>query len=72
MQNNQTLLGVFMGPLCERPAVHSAVNELFKGAARKRFQVVIYRLFPLSGASKAHEYAETGKPLGRVVMMPST
>jgi NADPH:quinone reductase len=63
---------VFMGPPFERPAVHSGVNELLKGAAEKRFQVIIDRVFPLSDASKAHEYAETAKPLGRVVMMPST
>jgi NADPH:quinone reductase-like Zn-dependent oxidoreductase len=55
-----------------KPAVHSAVNELLKGAAEKRFQVIIDRVFPLSGVSKAHEYAETATPLGRIVMMPST
>ncbi|MGO7564652.1 hypothetical protein [Rhizobium leguminosarum] len=33
-------------------------------------EVVIDRVIPLHEASKAHEYAETAKPLGRVVMVP--
>lgn len=70
MQNNQTLHGVFMGPLFDRPAVYDTVDELLKAAREKRLEVVIDRVFPLSDASAAHEYAETAKPLGRVVMIP--
>lgn len=68
MQNNQTLHGVFMGPLFERPAVHETVNELLRSVAEKRLEVVIDRVFPLQDAALAHAYAETAKPLGRVVM----
>jgi NADPH:quinone reductase-like Zn-dependent oxidoreductase len=71
MQNNQTLHGVFMGPLFERPAVHGTVDELLMATAEKCLDVVIDRVFSLCDASKAHEYAETAKPLGRVVMMTS-
>lgn len=70
MQNNQTLHGVFMGPLFERPAVHRTVDELLEAAAEKRLDVVIDQVFPLREAARAHEYAETAKPLGRVVMTP--
>lgn len=70
MQNNQTLHGVFMGPLFERPAVYRTVSQLLEAVAERRMEVVIDRVFPLSDASKAHEYAETAKPLGRVVMTP--
>lgn len=70
MQNNQTLHGVFMGPLFERPTIHKRVEELLKAAADRRLKVVIDRAFPLQDASKAHDYAETAKPLGRVVMKP--
>ncbi|WEX91032.1 zinc-binding alcohol dehydrogenase family protein [Sinorhizobium garamanticum] len=70
MQNNQTLHGVFMGPLFERPAVYRTVSQLLEAVAEGRMEVVIDRVFPLHEASKAHEYAQTAKPLGRVVMVP--
>ncbi|MBA8881892.1 quinone oxidoreductase family protein [Phyllobacterium myrsinacearum] len=70
MQNNQTLHGVFMGSLFERPAVHKTVDELLIAAAERRLDVMIDRVFPLREASKAHEYAETTKLLGRVVLIP--
>ncbi len=70
MQNNQTLYGVFMGSLFERPAVHRTVDELLEATAEGRLDVVIDRVFSLREASKAHEYAETARPLGRVVMTP--
>jgi NADPH2:quinone reductase len=70
MQSNQTLLGVFMGPLLERSAVRSAVDRIFQKLASKRIQVVIERTFSLSEVETAHQYAETAKPLGRVVMKP--
>lgn len=69
MQNNQTLHGVFMGPLFERPAVHQTIDELLKSVARKRFKVPIDRTFRLRDAALAHDHAETAKPLGRVVML---
>ncbi|EPR23325.1 zinc-binding alcohol dehydrogenase family protein [Agrobacterium radiobacter] len=68
MQNNQTLHGVFMGALFERPAVHETVDALLKAATDRRLEVVIDRTFSLKDAASAHEHAETAKPLGRVVM----
>ncbi|MCD7098850.1 zinc-binding alcohol dehydrogenase family protein [Stenotrophomonas sp. MMGLT7] len=70
MQRNQTLSGVFMGPLFETPAVRSTVDELLQAVADGRIRTIIDRTFPLAEAAAAHTYAETAKPLGRVVMRP--
>lgn len=70
MQSNQTLMGVFMGPLFERPGVRTSVDDILQAVAEGRIRVVIDRVFPLANAAAAHEYAETAKPLGRIVMKP--
>lgn len=70
MQSNQTLMGVFMGSLFERPAVRSSVDDLFQAVATGRIRAVIDRTFPLAAAAAAHEFAETAKPLGRIIMKP--
>ncbi|CAH6029295.1 2-haloacrylate reductase, partial [Citrobacter koseri] len=70
MQSNQTLMGVFMGPLFERPGVRASVDDMLQAVAAGRIRVVIERIFPLANAAAAHEFAETAKPLGRVVMKP--
>ena len=70
MQANQTLLGVFMGPLFERPAVRSTVDDMFQAIAAGRIRTVIERTFPLAEAAAAHDFAETAKSLGRIVMKP--
>lgn len=59
MQSNQTLHGVFMGPLLERPAVHRMVDELLEATAERRLDLVIDQLFPFREAARALEYAET-------------
>jgi NADPH:quinone reductase-like Zn-dependent oxidoreductase len=70
MQANQSLLGVFMGPLLERPAVRTTIDQMLEAAAARRIQVVVERVFPLAEAAAAHAFAESAKPLGRVVMKP--
>ncbi|XQS17049.1 zinc-binding alcohol dehydrogenase family protein [Citrobacter telavivensis] len=70
MQSNQTLMGVFMGPLFERPDVRTSVDDMLQAVAAGRIRVVIDRIFPLANAAAAHEFAETAKPLGRIVMKP--
>ncbi|MCX5573983.1 zinc-binding dehydrogenase [Enterobacter sp. E-TC7] len=59
-----------MGPLFERPEVRASVDEILQAIAAGRIRVVIDRIFPLADAAAAHEYAETAKPLGRIVMKP--
>lgn len=70
MQSNQTLMGVFMGPLFARQGVRTSVDEMLQAVAAGRVTVVIDRIFPLANAAAAHEFAETAKPLGRIVMKP--
>ncbi|AKL35552.1 MULTISPECIES: quinone oxidoreductase family protein [Klebsiella] len=70
MQSNQTLMGVFMGPLFARHGVRTSVDEMLQAVATGRVTVVIDRIFPLANAAAAHEFAETAKPLGRIVMKP--
>ncbi|MFB4392090.1 MULTISPECIES: zinc-binding alcohol dehydrogenase family protein [unclassified Pseudomonas] len=70
MQANQTLLGVFMGPLFKTPEVRSSVDHLLQALASGEIRAVIERAFPLAEAAAAHAFAETTKPLGRIVMNP--
>jgi len=70
MQSNQTLMGVFMGPLFERAGVRTSVDDMLQAVAAGRIRVVIDSIFHLANAAAAHEYAETAKPLGRIVMKP--
>ncbi|MCY0830905.1 zinc-binding alcohol dehydrogenase family protein [Klebsiella michiganensis] len=70
MQSNQTLMGVFMGPLFARHGVRTSVDEMLQAVAAGRVTVVIDRIFPLANAAAAHEFAEIAKPLGRIVMKP--
>lgn len=70
MQSNQTLLGVFMGPLFERAHVHSTVAEMLRMLENHEFRIAIEKVFPLSQARDAHDFAEKAKPLGRVIMVP--
>ncbi|CAI1494900.1 Quinone oxidoreductase 1 [Serratia quinivorans] len=70
MQSNQTLMGVFMGPLFEKPGVWASVDDMLQAVAAGRIRGVIDRIFPLANAAAAHEFAETAKPLGRIVMRP--
>lgn len=70
MQSNQTLLGVFMGPLFERPGVHLTVDEMLRALETCELHVMIEKTFPLSQAGDAHAFAEKAKPLGRVIMEP--
>ncbi|WP_246401308.1 zinc-binding dehydrogenase [Rhizobium hidalgonense] len=50
----------------------ATVDDLLAAAAAAagRIDVVIDRSFALEDAAKAHHYADTAKPLGRVVMTP--
>lgn len=70
MQANQTLHGVFMGPLLERPAVQETIDMILEMAAKGDIEVVVERVFPLAEAAAAHHFAETASPLGRVVLQP--
>jgi NADPH2:quinone reductase len=69
---NNTLRGVFLGGaiLTEYPRVHAMIGELFERVASGELRVEIDRTFPLSEAAAAHEYIESRKAFGRVVLTP--
>lgn len=70
MQANQSLLGVFMGTRLENPDVRATIDEMLAAVADGNIKVLMEKEFPLSEVARAHAFAETAKPLGRVVMRP--
>lgn len=70
MQDNQSLLGVYMGTQLERPNAHAIVDRMLATAAVGKLNVVIDRTFSLAEAAAAHDYAEKNNPFGRVILEP--
>jgi NADPH2:quinone reductase len=71
-ERNNTLRGVFLGAalLHEYPRVHAMIGDMLERVATGDLQIEIDRSFPLANAVQAHEYAESRKAVGRVVMTP--
>jgi NADPH2:quinone reductase len=46
------------------------IGEMLERVASGELQVIIDRTFPLADAAAAHEYAESRKAFGRVVITP--
>jgi NADPH2:quinone reductase len=69
---NNTLRGVYLGGamLAELPRVHALIGDLIGRVASGELHVEIDRSFPLAEAAAAHEYVESRKAFGRVVMAP--
>ncbi len=69
---NNTLRGVYLGGaiVAEYERVHSMICDLLERVASGELQVEIDRSFPLAEAAAAHEYVESRKAFGRVVMTP--
>jgi NADPH2:quinone reductase len=69
---NNTLRGVYLGGalLAEYPRIHKMIADLLGRVATGELRVEIDRSFPLSEAAAAHEYVESRKAFGRVVMTP--
>jgi NADPH2:quinone reductase len=67
---NNSLRGVFLGAalLAEYERVHSMIGDLLRQVGEGDLEVVIDRSFPLADAAQAHEYAESRKAFGRVVL----
>lgn len=70
LQSNQSVLGVFMGALLDKPDVHAVVSDILKRASTGELEVVIDRRFPLADIADAHRYAQTQSIVGRVVIVP--
>ncbi|GAC1653194.1 MAG: zinc-binding dehydrogenase [Acidobacteriaceae bacterium] len=58
-----SLLGSYMGTMGD---FHEVMKHIFAG----RLKPVLDRSYPLSDATSAHEYLESGKQFGKVVLLP--
>ncbi len=69
---NNTLRGVFLGGaiLPEYDRIHPMIGDLLQRVASGELQVEIDRSFPLADAAAAHEYVESRKAFGRVIITP--
>jgi NADPH2:quinone reductase len=69
---NNALHGVFLGGalLAEYTRVHPMIGEMLERVASGELIVEIDRSFPLAEAAAAHEYAESRRAFGRVVIEP--
>jgi NADPH:quinone reductase len=67
---NNSLRGVFLGGaiLSEYARVHPMIGEMLERVANGELRVEIDRSFPLAEAAAAHEYAESRKAFGRIVL----
>ncbi|MBO2446055.1 zinc-binding dehydrogenase [Actinomadura barringtoniae] len=70
--NNNALRGVFLGGalLSEYGRIHAMIGDLIERVAGGELTVEIDSSFPLAEAAAAHEYAESRKAFGRVVIEP--
>ncbi len=69
--NHQSLTGYFMGAeLFLAPRVHALIARHLDDIAAGRLRVVIDRRFPLADAAAAHEYIESRRAFGRVILLP--
>lgn len=69
---NNALRGVYLGGaiLSEYARIHPMIGEMLRRVASGELRVEIDRTFPLAEAAAAHEYAESRKAFGRVVITP--
>ena len=67
---NQSLTGVYLGGEITTPRVRAMVQDLVDDVAAGRLTVLVDRTFPLSAAAAAHEYIESRRAVGRVVLIP--
>lgn len=69
---NNTLRGVFLGGaiLPEYARIHPMIGDMLKRVASGELHVEIDRSFPLADASAAHQYVESRKAFGRVILTP--
>jgi NADPH2:quinone reductase len=69
---NNTLRGVYLGGaiLPEYARIHPMIGDMLDRVASGELQVEIDRSFPLLEAAAAHEYAESRRAFGRVVITP--
>jgi NADPH2:quinone reductase len=69
---NNTLRGVYLAAtlIAEYERVHPMIGDLLERVASGELEIAIDRSFPLAEAAAAHEYIESRKAFGRVVLTP--
>jgi NADPH2:quinone reductase len=69
---NNTLRGVFLGGaiLPEYDRIHPMIADMLQRVASGELHVEIDRSFPLADAAAAHDYVESRKAFGRVIITP--
>lgn len=70
MGGNQTLSGVFLGAEIFSDRVHNNIQKHINAAAAGKLKVQIDKTFALKDAAAAHEYIESRKAVGRVLLIP--
>jgi NADPH2:quinone reductase len=70
MGGNQTLSGVFLGAEIFTDRVHDNIQNHINDAAAGKLKVQIDKTFALKDAAAAHEYIESRKAVGRVLLIP--
>jgi NADPH2:quinone reductase len=70
MGGNQSLSGVFLGAEIFSDRVHNNIQRHVDDVARGTLKVLIDKTFPLREAAAAHEYIESRKAVGRVLLIP--
>jgi NADPH2:quinone reductase len=67
---NQSITGVFLGAEIATPRAQQMIQRHVDDVARGSLEVLVDRTFPLSHAADAHEYIESRRAVGRVVLIP--
>ena len=70
MQGNQSLSGVFLGAEIFTDRVRNNIQRHIDDAAKGTLKVLIDKTFALKDAAAAHEYIESRKAVGRVLLIP--
>jgi NADPH2:quinone reductase len=70
MEGNRSIIGVFLGAEIATDRAHNMIQRLIDDVGKGALKVVIDRTFPLSEAAAAHEYIESRKAVGRVLLIP--
>jgi NADPH:quinone reductase len=70
MEGNRSLTGVFLGAEILTPRVRQMIQRHIDDAAVGKLTVVLDKEFPLREAAAAHDFIESRKAVGRVILVP--
>jgi NADPH2:quinone reductase len=70
MEGNRSLTGVFLGAEILTPRVRAMIQRHIDDAAAGKLTVVLDKAFPLREAAAAHDFIESRKAVGRVILIP--